>query len=190
MEVCVLRIIAGTKRGLKLTEFEGEGIRPTADRVKESMFNLISEYIYGAEVLDLFAGSGALSLEALSRGANNAVLIDKSGKSVKVIKENIAKAGFGNMTDVKNIDAAEYILSCKKQFDIIFLDPPYNKGFIPMVINTVIENDCLSEKGIIVTETDFSEEKYDFESIECIKRRKYGRTFITVYIKNQRRMAE
>lgn len=179
-----MRIIAGMRRGCKLADFNGENVRPTADRVKESVFNIISGFIHEAKVLDLFAGSGALSLEALSRGAKEAVMTDLSSESVKIIKENISRTSFEDRTEVINTSAEDYIKKCGKKFDLIFLDPPYNKGFIKPVTELLLENDCLENNAVIVAETDFPEEEYSFAALEEYRRRKYGRTFITVYIKN------
>ncbi len=125
-----MRIISGIRRGHKLTEIKREGIRPTTDRVKESMFNLITPYIADAEVLDLFCGSGALAFEALSRGAAKAVCVDKSSDSISVIKKNCDSLDFSDKTDIINADAFDFLKRTGKSFDIIFLDPPYNKGFV------------------------------------------------------------
>lgn len=176
-----MRIIAGMKKGCKLTDFDGENIRPTTDRVKESIFNIISNFVQGSVVLDLFAGSGALSLEALSRGAEYAVMVDLKKESVEIIKENILKTSFENKTEVINTDAEDYIKKCGKKFNLIFLDPPYNKGFIEPIINLLIKYGRLEDDAVIVTETDFPEEEYSFDELEEYRRRKYGRTFITVY---------
>lgn len=179
-----MRVIAGMRKGCRLAEFNGENIRPTADRVKESVFNIISDFVREAKVLDLFAGSGALSLEALSRGAKEAVMTDLSSESVRIIKENISRTSFGDRAEVINTDAEDYIKRCGKKFDLVFLDPPYNKGLIKPVTELLLENDCLENDAVIVAETDFPEEEYSFEGLKEYRRRRYGRTFITVYIKN------
>ena len=179
-----MRIIAGTHRGRKLKEFDGKNIRPTTDRVKEALFNMISGFIGNAVVLDLFAGSGALSLEALSRGAARAVMVDSDGDSIKVINENISRVSYEQQTDVKNLDAMAYIKSSSEKFDIVFLDPPYNKGFIPPAAEALIKFGRLNDGAVIVTETDSGEEEYSFDGMEVYRRRRYGKTFITVYIKN------
>lgn len=175
-----MRIISGTRRGQKLFEFEGKDIRPTTDRVKESMFNLISEYVPDSEVLDLFGGSGALSFEALSRGARSATCVDIDKNSVEVIEKNAAATGFSNIEIVNN-DAMAYIASAKKKASLIFLDPPYNKGIICPVIEAIIEKDILCEDGIIVLESDSTDEHGEFSGLLKLKQRKYGRSYITVY---------
>ena len=175
-----MRIIAGSKKGHKLFEFEGQKIRPTTDRVKESIFNLIQEYMFKSSVLDLFAGSGALSFEALSRGADLAVCVDVDADSIAVIKRNASALGFLNL-EILNKDAMKFLEAADRQFSVIFLDPPYNKGLIGPVISKIVEKNLLSEDGIIVLESDFSDEHSDFEGLSIIKQRKYGRSYVTIY---------
>ncbi|MBR4721252.1 MAG: 16S rRNA (guanine(966)-N(2))-methyltransferase RsmD [Clostridia bacterium] len=175
-----MRIIAGTKRGHKLCDFEGMDIRPTTDRVKESMFNLIQDYVPGSRVLDLFAGSGALSFEAVSRGAKSAVCVDKDANSVAVIKKNNDNLGFDNVKIV-HCEAMRFLFDTCEKFSVIFLDPPYNKGFIAPIIEKIIEREILDFGGIIVLESDFSDEHGDFSGISKIKQKKYGRSYVTVY---------
>lgn len=175
-----MRVIAGIRRGHKLYEFEGMDIRPTTDRVKESMFNLIQDFIPKSCVLDLFAGSGALCFEALSRGAASGVCVDKDEKSIAVIKKNNDALKFSEL-EIVNCDAVTFLENTRKKFSVIFLDPPYNKGFIAPIIKKIVEKDVLSEEGIIVLESDFSDEHGDFEGLTVLKQKKYGRSYITVY---------
>ena len=180
-----MRIIAGSKKGHKLFEFEGQKIRPTTDRVKESIFNLIQEFISGSYVLDLFGGSGALSFEALSRGADNAVCVDVDADSISVIKRNADALGFSNI-EIVNTDAMRYLERANRQFSVIFLDPPYNKGFIAPVIKKIVEENLLEEDGIIVLESDFSDEHSDFSGLAILKQRKYGRSYVTIYQRGEK----
>lgn len=175
-----MRIIAGSKRGHKLFEFEGQKIRPTTDRVKESVFNLIQEFVPESMVLDLFGGSGALTFEALSRGAASAVCVDIDAESIAVIKKNADALGFENL-EIVNTDALRFLETSKRQFSVIFLDPPYNKGFIGPVIGKIVEKGLLFEDGIIVLESDFSDEHSEFSGLNIIKQRKYGRSYVTIY---------
>lgn len=175
-----MRIIAGKRKGHKLFEFDGQDIRPTTDRVKESLFNLIQDYVPDAEVLDLFGGSGALSFEALSRGAKSAVCVDIDPKSIAVIEKNANALCFDNLT-IANTDAMAYIKSCNKKFSVIFLDPPYNKGFITPVIEKITECGLLQNEGIIALESDFSDEHADFSGLRIIKQKRYGRSYVTIY---------
>lgn len=178
-----MRIISGSRRGHKLLEFDGMAVRPTTDRVKESIFNLIQEYVTDSVCLDMFAGSGALSFEAVSRGAERAVLLDKDKRSIDIIRKNAESLSFEKVCEIRNEDCFEYAKRTGEKFDIIFLDPPYNKGFIEPALKTIVENDLLTDDGIVVLEsddTDFSDEP---EGLSVLKQRKYGRTYITVYTK-------
>lgn len=176
-----MRIISGNRRGHKLHEFQGQDVRPTTDRVKEAMFNLIQGYIPRARVLDMFAGSGALSFEALSRGAQRATLIDSSKKSIELIKKNIAELNFDDICSVREMSCMDFAKTSDDKFDIIFLDPPYNKGFIEPVLGLIAEYGLLSDEGIIVLESDNTDFKSDFDGLEIAKQRRYGRSFITIY---------
>ena len=176
-----MRIISGSRRGHKLHEFEGYDVRPTTDRVKEAIFNLIQEYVPSSNVLDMFAGSGALSFEALSRGALYAVLVDSDSKSIELIKKNIHELKFEDICEVKEISCFSYAKTCGKKFDIIFLDPPYNKGLIEPALEAISVNGLLSESGIVLLESDNTDFKNEFPGLELIKQRRYGRTFVTIY---------
>ena len=182
-----MRIISGTRRGRKLFEFEGMDIRPTTDRVRESLFNLIQNFVPEAKVLDLFGGSGALSLEALSRGAVYAVICDIDKRSLELIKKNAAALRFEDRLDIIERSAEQYIKGTQEKFDIVFLDPPYNKGYINPIIKAILSSDILSPDGIIVLESDNTDEHGDFDTLEILKQRKYGRTYITVYQRGDKR---
>lgn len=176
-----MRIISGEHRGRKLLDFEGQAIRPTTDRVKEAMFNLIQEYIPEASVLDLFGGSGALSLEALSRGAKKAICIDKDKRAADIIRKNTQTLNYTDKCEILNTDSMEYLKRCGQQFDIVFLDPPYNKGFIEPILASLIRYDIPGEEGIVVLESDDTDFCRETEGLTILKQRKYGRTYITVY---------
>jgi 16S rRNA (guanine(966)-N(2))-methyltransferase RsmD len=178
-----MRIISGIRRGHKLFEFEGDDVRPTTDRVKESVFNLIQTFVPDAVCLDMFAGSGALSFEALSRGAQRAVCIDSDKRSVDIIKKNADALKFSGSCSIINMSCFDYIKKTEEKFDIIFLDPPYNKNLIEPVLAGITENDILSEDGIIVLESDNTDFHGDFDGLSVYRQRKYGRTYITVYKK-------
>lgn len=182
-----MRIISGTRRGQKLFEFEGMDIRPTTDRVRESLFNLIQNFVPEAKVLDLFGGSGALSLEALSRGAVYAVICDIDKRSLELIKRNAAALRFEDRLDIVECSAERYCSGTQEKFDIIFLDPPYNKGYINPIITAILSSDILSPDGIIVLESDNTDEHGAFDGLEILKQRKYGRTYITVYQRGDKR---
>ena len=148
--------------------------------MKESIFNLIQDFVPGAVTLDLFGGSGALTFEALSRGAESGVCVDISQDSIDVINKNAESLKFDNLTVVM-ADALSFIKNTKQKFSVIFLDPPYNKGFIAPVINAVTEYGLLAENGIIVLESDFPDEHGEFDGLTIIKQKKYGRSYVTIY---------
>ncbi len=180
-----MRVIAGSKRGTKLCGFEGDSVRPTTDRVKENIFNIIAPYVSGAQVLDLFAGTGALAVEALSRGAGGAVLCDSSGASLKLVRENLERTGFAHAAQVVRSDAVLYLKQCGRQFDIIFLDPPYNTGLLEAAMRQIAESGVLSESGIVLAERDGAQPDIATEGLALVKEKKYGRTHICVYAKQQ-----
>ena len=147
-----MRVISGSAKGRKLKELRGDDIRPTGAMVKESVFNIIQFDIEGRRVLDLFAGTGQLGIEALSRGAKSAVFVDSNSEAVKLIKENIGICGFSDLVSVYARDALEYLHNDEK-FDIIFLDPPYNSPLYERSLKAIFEFDKLNANGIIVGET-------------------------------------
>ena len=129
-----MRVITGTARGTRLKTLEGLDVRPTTDRVKEGMFSAIQFDIPGARVLDLFAGSGQLGIEALSRGARQAVFVDQSKESLAVVRDNLKKCGFADNSETYQKTAESYIRSARGMFDLIFLDPPYRMEILEKVI--------------------------------------------------------
>ena len=180
-----MRIIAGKARGRKLIPPASMETRPTLDRVKESMFSIIQNYIQDAVVVDVFAGTGSLGLEAASRGAEEVYLVDRSKDAFALLKQNVDNLKFNDFCYPLNMDSYEalkYLSNKKKVFDIIFIDPPYCREMIPEAIKIVHENNMLSENGIIVTKIDSIEEIYEgYENITLSKSRKYGNTTICLY---------
>ena len=137
---------------MTLKSMEGLATRPTADRVKEGMFSAIQFEIEGRKVLDLFAGTGQLGIECLSRGASHAVFVDASKEAVKVIKENLTRTGLTQTSTLLQSEAVAYLDRCREKFDLIFLDPPYQSGLLNSVLKKISEIDILSESGIIICE--------------------------------------
>ena len=176
-----MRVISGSARGRKLKEPAGQSIRPTTDMVKEAVFNIIQFDIEGRRVLDLFAGTGQLGIEALSRGAAAAVFTDESGEAARLVRDNIKALGFEDKAIVVRGDALAY-LRRGERFDVIFLDPPYETSFIEKALNTIIEFDILKENGIIICETKEDRRMPDV-SPPYIKGReyRYGRIKVTLY---------
>ena len=151
-----MRIIAGEARGRRIEAPEGLETRPTLDRVRENLFNMLQNRVRDARVLDLFAGSGALSLEALSRGAAAAVLTDISARAHRVEKKNVETLGFGDRARVIQCDwhrAVSLLREEDARFDLIFLDPPYDSGLVEKALDQIIAFDILREGGIIICET-------------------------------------
>ena len=177
-----MRIISGKSRGTKLYTLEGENTRPTLDRVKESIFNIIQGEIEGAKILDLFAGSGAIGLEFLSRGADKAVLCDKSKEAINIIKKNISKTHFEDKAQVFNIDFENCLEKLKnEQFDIIYLDPPYETDYIMKSLEKIIELKIAKQESLIIIETDDEQrilKQIENVDVKIIDRRKYGRAAI------------
>ncbi len=175
-----MRVISGTARGKKLTSLEGLETRPTLDRVKEALFNILQFDLKDSNVLDLFSGSGALAIEALSRGANSAVLCDNSNKAIKIINKNLTYTKVKDRAQVINKDYLNTLYKLKngsKKFDIIFLDPPYKSDYIIKSINNILKYDLLKEDGIIIAETDDKnkiDEIGNIKNIEIYDDRKYG----------------
>ena len=152
----MMRIITGTARGIKLTTLEGETTRPTAERVKEAVFSMIQFEIEGRAVLDLFAGSGQLALEALSRGAARATIIDASREAANVIMDNAKKTRLFDRCRISCADYASFIRGAahREQYDIVFLDPPYAAGLMPETLRKLAQGDLYAPGAVIVCETD------------------------------------
>lgn len=180
-----MRIIAGKARGHKLIPPATMETRPTLDRVKEAMFSSIQLYIQEAVVIDVFAGTGSLGLEAASRGASEVYLFDKSSVTFPLLRENVENLKFQDFCFPMNVDAYEglkKLASKGKKFDIIFIDPPYCKEMIPEAMKIVEENELLNKDGIIVTKIDTIEEIYEgYKDIMLSKSKKYGNTTVCYY---------
>lgn len=176
-----MRVITGTARGRKLLTPQGFDVRPTTDNVKESMFNILMNDIEGRRVLDLFAGTGQLGIEALSRGAASAVFVDKDSESLKIIKSNLALCRFE--AEVVRRDALDYLDSCGK-FDVIFLDPPYDSGLYEPVLSKVNSFDLLNDGGIIIAESRRETALPDMKE-PYFKRKEYnyGRVKLCTFVK-------
>ncbi len=176
-----MRVITGSARGRKLRTLEGDSVRPTTDKVKESIFNIIQFDVEGARVLDMFAGCGQLGIEALSRGADFAVFTDISRQSISVVEENLMHTGLRNLAKTVVTDSLSYLDRTAETFDIAFLDPPYRAGIMEDAVERVYRH--IAPNGIIVCET--AAEEVLPEELEGFtsKRYKYGKIALTVYRK-------
>jgi len=183
-----MRIISGEKRGLKLfSPAEDAPIRPTADRVKEAIFNIIDYDIYDCAFLDLFAGTGQMGIEAISRGARRVMFVDNNPDSVALTKKNIKKAGFiaeGRFSsDVFFGDYKKFLKTTTEKFDIIFIDPPYERGLTEKALEVLgSEISCLAKGGKAVIECNFEENIPEtVGSLQLVDRRKYGIASVLIY---------
>lgn len=178
----VMRVITGTARGHRLIAPEGLDTRPTSDKVKEGVFSSIQFEIEGACVLDLFAGSGQLGIEALSRGAARAVFVDSSAKSVKCVNENLKGTKLGGQAEVISRDSYDYIRLTSMTFDLIFLDPPYRQGHIPKLLPLAVSK--LNDGGSIVCEYEKEAGVPDTpEGVILKKTYSYGKICVAVFKK-------
>ena len=175
-----MRIISGRYKGLKLCEFEGSAIRPTADRVKESLFNILAERVVGATVLDLFGGSGSLGLECLSRGADFVCFNDNSPPSIAVLTKNLQKIPSQKNYSVSRLDYSQFLANSTLKFDIVFIDPPYGSDAGIASLNAIGKGGILKEDGIVVFERDRKFEG-SIEGLTVVDERKYGKTFLTFF---------
>ncbi len=174
-----MRVISGKIRGKKLYSLEGDNTRPTTDRVKENIFNIIAGYVQGAFVLDLFAGSGALGIEALSRGADYCDFVEISSSAMAIVKKNLGEMPFGESAVCTLCDFSAFLEKTEKRYDIIFLDPPYSSGYYEKALDIIKKRGLLNDGGIIVLEKDAAQrEEYPF--FEILKERKYGQTSVLI----------
>lgn len=178
-----MRIIAGTANGRKLKTLPGMKTRPTSDKVKGAIFNVLGDRVLGAKVLDLFAGSGALALEALSRGANYAIMVDKCAAACKIIRENSIETGLSAKAKIINRDAIPALKDVKGEiFDLIFIDPPYRQGLSLAGLEILGQGNYLTPNGVIIVETSREEEiPVEIGNLSLRRDSKYGNTVIRYY---------
>lgn len=178
-----MRVISGIRKGLKLKAPDGMDTRPTTDRVKESVFNIIQTHIPSDRVLDLFSGSGALGIEALSRRCGSCTFVENNKKAFELTRHNIELSKLSDNANIVFSDSISYLASAFESFDIIFLDPPYNKGFLAPVLDKISERELLNNDGIIVIETEKDGEAVEHPKFRCIRNAVYGKTVITVLVR-------
>lgn len=177
---CRLRVIAGKIRGKKLYSLDGNNTRPTTDRVKENIFNIIMPYIYGAKVLDLFAGSGALGIEALSRGAQCCDFVEKNKAAAEIVKKNLCETPFADAWKIYLSDFSDFLDNTDKTYDLIFMDPPYEAGYYIPALEKIITGGTLNDDGIIVMEMKSGKIFESVPGFEIIKEKKYGHTSVVL----------
>ena len=177
-----MRVIAGSARSVPLLSREGQDTRPTSDRVKEAMFNILQFELEGRRVLDLFGGSGQLAIEALSRGAAHAVIVDQSKESIAVIRQNLEKTRLQAQAELVCSDYMDYLNRCRARFDLIFLDPPYREKFLENALKRISEIDILTTNGIILCERPVEKSLPDsYTGFRKFREYRYGKTGITLY---------
>lgn len=184
-----MRVIAGTARGIPLETIEEFTTRPTVDRVKENLFNILMPYIEDAEVCDFFSGSGSLCIEALSRGAKSAYFVEMNPKAMAVIKRNLKKTKLEDRAHLfpgSYVDAIQYFQRKDLSFDIIFLDPPHASGFAKDVLFRIKDLDICKDGGIIIIEH-HTEQVYEEEiaGFERYRQKKYGNTTLSFYSRRE-----
>ncbi|TVX94028.1 16S rRNA (guanine(966)-N(2))-methyltransferase RsmD [Paenibacillus agilis] len=184
-----MRVISGTARGRSLKAVPGMNTRPTTDKVKEALFSMIGPYFDGGTVLDLFAGTGGLGIEALSRGIDHAVFIDMDPKAIETIKHNVNAARVAEKAEIFRNDAKRALKAMAKRdmkFDLVFMDPPYRMTDADEMLTTMLEQEMLSEHAIIVIEHD-SNHTYPehIGSMTCFRNAKYGEIALSLYKKKQ-----
>lgn len=180
-----MRVISGTRKGLPLKAVPGAGTRPTTDKVKESIFNMIGPYFDGGLAVDLFAGSGGLGIESLSRGIETCIFIEKDPRAIPIIHENLKKCKLENQAEVYKADATRAIKALEKrqaQVDLLFLDPPYQKVGYYELINQFVEKNLLTEQAIILCEHEKGVDlPNQYGSFSLIRQELYGSTIISIY---------
>lgn len=184
-----MRVITGSARGRRLTTPVGLDTRPTSDMTKEAVFSILQNEVENSDMLDLFAGSGQMGIEALSRGAKSATFIDSDQKAIAAVKENLKACGLMDRSKVAMMDSLSYIKNTNSKFDIVFLDPPYNQKLIDAVLPYVAN--CMKEGGVILCET----EKQEVLPTEAgnyfmAKEYRYGKAKITMYRRKEASVCE
>ena len=186
----MMRIITGRAKGVRLETLDGMATRPTSERVKEALFSSLQFDIQDRSVLDLFSGSGQLALEALSRGAAHAVMIDRSKDAVRIIKQNATKTKLADMCEIYNCEFKEYIQKNKgKKFDIVFIDPPYAAGLYGECLSLLLSCDMIKPSTLIVCESETEDLIGDDpelkEKLDIFKQARYGRACICIFKKKE-----
>lgn len=182
-----MRIVAGIYKSRPIKAPKGDTTRPTSDKVKESMFNIIQHKVYHAKCLDLFAGSGNLGLEALSRGADCCYFVDENVQAIRIVKENIEALKIQEQTKVFHMDYLKALYKFNQPFDIIFLDPPYRYQIIEKIVDVIEKKKLLNEYGLILYESNLENQVGDhqFDEKYQLKKYKYGQTMLNVLLKNE-----
>ncbi len=177
-----MRVITGTARGRRLKELKGEDTRPTTDRVKEGIFNIIQFDIEGRRVLDLFGGTGQLGIECLSRGAESATFADTRSDATRLIRENLEHTGLADRAAVLTADYATVLSAGQEKYDLVFLDPPYQTKLLERSLELISQFDILREHGIIVCESPLDKILPELSApYGKYREYRYGKIKVTIY---------
>jgi len=171
-----MRVDSGKYKGRKLLENKYDHIRPTTDKVRQALFVKLQFFVPGKKVLDLFCGTGALGIEALSHEASGVVFVDKDARSVSMTKTNLKALGID--AKVFKMDARMFLEKCQEQFDLILLDPPYKSGVYETILKTIEEKNLLTDDGIIVCEH-AKEDVFDYQNFSVFDEKRYGTIMLT-----------
>lgn len=180
-----MRVVAGERKGMPLKASAGTTTRPTTDKVKESIFNMIGPFFEGGLAVDLFAGSGGLGLEALSRGVERAIFVEKDNKAYSILQENIAKCRYEDCTETFRVDAVRAVKALLKRdvvIDYLFMDPPYHKKEYYDLVETLVQGGKLAQHAIIMCEHERDVKLPDhYGAFSCVRQEMYGTTIISIY---------
>ena len=183
-----MRIISGKLRGRKLQTFKGSDVRPTADRVRESLFNILAQKPLNASVLDLYSGTGALGIEALSRGARMAVFVDNSIHALTVLRKNLDRCALLQGAQVIKWDIVKSLACLQiypQTFDLVFMDPPYNRRLVPLTVQHLLQSRSLAPSALLVAEHEAQlSPEIDSSWLTCFDSRHYGRTGLSFFSYN------
>jgi len=178
-----MRVVGGSAKGRALKSVPGESTRPILDRVKVALFDILRPTLPGMRMLDLFAGTGSVGIEALSQGAEHCVFLDLSDKAIKVLRDNLETTDLAARAEVRHADAFTYLRMSQRSFDLIYIAPPQYKGLWLEAMRTIAERpNLLAENGIVIVQIDPTEyEPLELQLMSEIKQRKYGKTLLVWY---------
>ncbi len=177
-----MRVIAGTAKGMRLKSPDGLTVRPTADRVKEAFFNIIGPRIFGARFIDLYAGSGAIGIEALSRGAQSCIFIENLRSNHLLIKENLLKTRLEGSARLMMADAKKALLNLSRErikADLVYLDPPYNCTELASLVNYIFQQQIINENGLLIAEHAYRNRQWA-DDFTAVRQKRYGDTCLTI----------
>lgn len=182
-----MRVIGGIKGSLRIKSSKSRSLRPTMDRVRETVFNILGDRVSDASFLDLFAGTGSVGIEALSRGAREVVFVEREFKTAEILKENLERLGFEKEGSILKMDFSKAIKTVKRdgrEFDIVYIDPPYASGLCRESLNLLAESDIVNKKGLVLAEHFYKDKLQEiFGGLKLVRIKKIGDTCISIFKK-------